>query len=78
MLSQFCHHFNSVQFLEDLPRGGPPLLPLTPPTIKPPSITCLTNSRGIVRVKVAQSVQLSVTPQTVQSMGFSRPEYWNG
>ena len=55
MLSQFCHHFNSVQFLEDLPRGGPPLLPLTPPTIKPPSIhlphkqqrNCASESRSV-------------------------------
>ena len=31
----------SVQFLEDLPHGGPPLLPLAPPTIKPPSIHLL-------------------------------------
>ena len=30
-----------------------------------------------VKVKVIQS-WLFVTPQTIQSMGFSRPEYWSG
>ena len=29
-------------------------------------------------VKVAQSFQLSVTPWTMQTMEFSRPEYWSG
>ena len=27
---------------------------------------------------VAQPVRLFVTPRTIQSMGFSRPDYWNG
>ena len=31
-----------------------------------------------VCVKVAQCVQLFATPWTVQSMEFSRPEYWSG
>ena len=31
-----------------------------------------------VKVKVTQSVQLLVTPWTIQSMEFSRPEYWRG
>ena len=29
-------------------------------------------------MKVLQSFQLLVTPWTIQSMEFSRPEYWNG
>ena len=31
-----------------------------------------------MKVKVAQSCRLSVTPQTIQSMQFSRPQYWSG
>ena len=27
---------------------------------------------------VAKPVRLFVTPRTIQSMGFSRPEYWSG
>ena len=29
-------------------------------------------------MKVAQHVQLFATPWTIQSMEFSRPEYWSG
>ena len=51
--SQSRHHFSSVQSLKDLLRGGPPLLPLAPPTIEPPSIhtphklqsSCVSGSR---------------------------------
>ena len=32
----------------------------------------------INEVKVTQSVQLFVTPWTIQSMEFSRPEFWSG
>ena len=31
-----------------------------------------------VKVKVAQSCQLFVTPWTIQSIEFSRSEYWSG
>ena len=31
-----------------------------------------------VKVEVAQSVRLFVTPWTIRSTGFSRPEYWSG
>ena len=31
-----------------------------------------------VKVKVTSVVSDSVTPWTIQSMEFSRPEYWNG
>ena len=31
-----------------------------------------------MKVKVTQCVQLFSTPWTIQSMEFSRPEYWNG
>ena len=30
-----------------------------------------------VNVKVAQPCRLFATPWTIQSMEFSRPEYWN-
>ena len=32
----------------------------------------------IVKVKVTQSCRLFMTPWTIQSMEFSRPEYWSG
>ena len=32
----------------------------------------------VVKVKFAQCVWLFVTPWTIQSMEFSRPEYWSG
>ena len=32
----------------------------------------------VMKVKVAQSCRLFATPWTLQSMEFSRPEYWNG
>ena len=31
-----------------------------------------------MKVKVAQSIRLFATPWTIQSMEFSRPEYWSG
>ena len=33
--------------------------------------------KGKLKVKVAQSC-LFVTPRTIESMEFSRPEYWSG
>ena len=31
-----------------------------------------------IKVKVSQSCRLFVTPWTIESMEFSRPEYWSG
>ena len=32
----------------------------------------------MMQVKVAQWCRLFATPWTIQSLGFSRPEYWSG
>ena len=42
-------------------------------TTEPPASPC-----DSLKVKVAQSCPTFVTPWTIQSMEFSRPEYWSG
>ena len=32
----------------------------------------------VMKVKAAQSCRLFASPWIIQSMGFSRPEYWSG
>ena len=49
---------------------------LVTPTPTHPHITYL--SRFLVKLEVAQSYLTFVTPQTIWSMEFYRPEYWSG
>ena len=39
---------------------------------------CLRRRRSIVKWKSLSCVRLFVTPKTIQSMEFSKPEYWSG
>ena len=75
--------FSRQEYWGGLPFPSPEDLP--DPGIEPGSSELEANSspfelqgRPKVKVKVTQSVQLLVTPWTIQSMEFSRPEYWSG
>ena len=39
---------------------------------------CMLTERGTVKWKSLSHVWLFATPWTIQSMGYSRPEYWSG
>ena len=60
------------------PLFASPLLPFSGPQARVPVRVHLTAWHKSESEKPLSRVRLFVTPQTIQSMELSRPEYWSG